>query len=38
MSENKEKSFLRYEIKGSPAFAVVRIYLEQPGQQVRAEG
>ena len=38
MSEDKGKSFLRYEIKGSPAFSVVRVYLDQPGQQVRAEG
>ncbi len=38
MSENKEKSFLRYEIKGSPAFSVVRIFLDKPGQQIRAEG
>ncbi|NHJ02881.1 MAG: TIGR00266 family protein [Candidatus Heimdallarchaeota archaeon] len=34
----KDKSFLRYEVTGSPAFSVVRIYLDQPGQQVRAEG
>ena len=38
MSEAKEKSFLRYEIKGAPAFSVVRIYLDKPGQKVRAEG
>ncbi len=38
MSENKEKSFLKFEITGGPAFSVVRIFLEQPGQQVRAEG
>ncbi|MHA2225683.1 MAG: TIGR00266 family protein [Candidatus Hodarchaeales archaeon] len=38
MSENKDKSFLKYEITGSPAFSVVRVFLEQPGQQVRAEG
>ena len=40
MSEEKEKSFLRYEITGRPAFSVVRIYLDpdQPGQQVVAEG
>lgn len=38
MSEKKDKSFLRYEITGSPAFAVVRIFLDQTGQQVRAEG
>jgi uncharacterized protein (TIGR00266 family) len=38
MSEKKDKSFLRYEIKGSPAFSVVRVFLDQPGQQVRAEG
>ncbi len=37
MSEGKEKSFLRYEITGSPAFSVVRIYLDQPGQQIVAE-
>ncbi len=35
---DKEKSFLKYEIKGNPAFAVVRIFLDRPGQQVRAEG
>jgi len=33
-----EKSFLSYEIRGAPAFAVVRVYLEKPGQQVQAEG
>lgn len=38
MSVDKEKSFLKYEITGSPAFSVVRIFLDQPGQQVRAEG
>jgi uncharacterized protein (TIGR00266 family) len=38
MSTDKDRSFLKYEITGSPAFSVVRIFLEQPGQQVRAEG
>ncbi|MFX1514527.1 MAG: TIGR00266 family protein [Promethearchaeota archaeon] len=38
MSEDKDKSFLKFEITGSPAFSVVRIFLEKPGQQVRAEG
>ena len=38
MSENTEKSFLRYEINGKPAFSTVKIYLENPGQQVVAEG
>lgn len=38
MSEDKDRSFLKYEITGSPAFSVVRVFLEQPGQQVRAEG
>ena len=35
---NQDKSFLKYEIVGKPAFSLVRIHLEQPGQQVRAEG
>ncbi|WP_455143088.1 TIGR00266 family protein [Candidatus Hodarchaeum mangrovi] len=35
---NQDKSFLKYEITGKPAFSLVRIHLEQPGQQVRAEG
>ena len=34
----EDKSFLKYEIKGAPAFAVVTIHLERPGQQVVAEG
>jgi uncharacterized protein (TIGR00266 family) len=34
----KENSFLKYEIVGSPAFSLVKIHLDQPGQQVRAEG
>ncbi|MFX1284451.1 MAG: TIGR00266 family protein [Promethearchaeota archaeon] len=38
MSADKEYSFLKYEITGSPAFSVVKIFLDQPGQQVRAEG
>ena len=38
MAVEKEKSFLRYEITGGPAFSIVRVFLEQPGQQVRAEG
>jgi len=35
---NQDKSFLKYEIVGKPAFSLVRIHLEQPGQQVKAEG
>ncbi|MHA1215609.1 MAG: TIGR00266 family protein [Candidatus Hodarchaeales archaeon] len=35
---SEDKSFLKYEIVGGPAFSTVRIYLEKPGQQVRAEG
>ncbi len=38
MSSGKEKSFLNYEVTGAPAFAVVRITLDNPGQKVRAEG
>jgi uncharacterized protein (TIGR00266 family) len=38
MSIDKEKTFLKYEITGGPAFSVVKIFLDQPGQQVRAEG
>jgi len=38
MSSDKEKSFFKYEITGSPAFAVVKITLENPGHQIRAEG
>ena len=34
---SQKKSFLKYEITGAPAFATVRITLEQPGQQVKAE-
>ena len=32
-----EKSFLKYEISGGPAFALVKVFLE-PGQEVIAEG
>jgi uncharacterized protein (TIGR00266 family) len=35
---SKEQSFLKYEIKGSPAFAQITIFLDKPGQQVVAEG
>lgn len=38
MSEKTDNSFLKYEITGGKAFSVVRITLEKPGQQVRAEG
>ncbi|MFW9856552.1 MAG: TIGR00266 family protein [Candidatus Thorarchaeota archaeon] len=38
MQSEKDRSFLKYEITGGPAFSIVRIFLEQPGQQVRAEG
>ena len=38
MASEKDKSFLKYEITGAPAFAVVRITLDNPGQLVRAEG
>lgn len=38
VSSEKENSFFKYEIVGGPAFSVVKIYLDQPGQQVRAEG
>ena len=38
MANEKSISFLKYEITGSPAFAVVRITIDNPGQQVRAEG
>ena len=38
MLNEKEKSFLKYEITGAPAFAVVKITIDNPGQQVRAEG
>jgi uncharacterized protein (TIGR00266 family) len=38
MSKDQEKSFLKYEITGAPAFAVVKITIDNPGQQVRAEG
>ena len=38
MSNEKEKSFFKYDITGGPAFAVVKITLENPGHQIRAEG
>ncbi|MHA2174211.1 MAG: TIGR00266 family protein [Candidatus Hodarchaeales archaeon] len=38
MKNDKEISFLKYEITGNPAFAVVKITIDNPAQKVRAEG
>jgi uncharacterized protein (TIGR00266 family) len=38
MFNEKEQSFFNYEVTGSPAFAIVKITLEKPGHQIRAEG
>ena len=35
---SEKESFLKYEIRGSPSFASVEIFLDKPGQQVVAEG